>query len=763
MRTTRTVRSVLAGLVVLAAAGPASAQTATPTETTPTEIGGFRLDGYGEAGVRFFGERPTQKESAKFEEYRDINQGLYLQGLWLRFFTPDEKYSGVIGGRQWGLQDQEYHLSFERLGRWEVGFDWDQMRHVFSTNARTLYNETSRGVFALPNPRPSISNPDTYNNGRTIDDISVRWDTAHIFAKVSPSDNLDLFAEYTRTHKDGEKPFGMAFGSPGGNAVEALQPIEQTIHDFRLRATWATERWQLQASYVMSVFVNDLDYVRADNPCQPTPAVIAPCAAGDTGTTKQFGTVSLPPNNMAHTFSLQGGVNLPLRTRISSNFTYGLRLQNDDFLPQTSTNGLPGTTPSLALPQKSLHGNVQTVLFNVNATSRPLPIPVTLTAKYRLYDLIDNSDVVRFSDFIINDQNAVTAGPHFSQRFSYMRQNADLDGRWQIARPVALTLGTAWERWDRPDTREVPESDEFFAKAAVDATPTDWLTIRATYLPSFRRIDRYRTFALAAVEQNAAPGEPGQSYLLRKYDEGDRDRQRVDLMVQITPTETLTITPSASYRFDNYIASGLQHDANGPGQTGAMLGLQQAISWSAGMDVNWAPVERLSLAAGYMHESNFQKQRSRVRNPDDPSLDWISNNIDTVDTYHASMTARLIPGKLDLKFAGNYSYALGRVETWNPNANGSTVYNAIANSNSDARRWPAFEDSLLRLEASLRYHFGQAWTASLNYAYEAFRKHDWRTDTINPFVPGDSAVYLGNDLKNYEAHIFGVTLGYRFK
>jgi len=70
---------------------------------------------------------------------------------------------------------------------------------------------------------------------------------------------------------------------------------------------------------------------------------------------------------------------------------------------------------------------------------------------------------------------------------------------------------------------------------------------------------------------------------------------------------------------------------------------------------------------------------------------------------------------------------------------------------------------LLRLEASLRYRFSLAWSASLNYAYEAFHKHDWRTDTINPFVPGNSAVYLGNDLKSYEAHIFGVTVGYTFK
>ena len=754
MRTTRTARSVLAGLLALAATATASAQSA---DSTQTQIGGFNIEGYAEAGVRFFLD-PSQKERAKFEEYRDINQGLYLQGLWLRFFTPDEKYSGVIGGRQWGLQDQEYHLSFERLGRWEVGFEWDQMRHIFSTNARTLVNETSRGVFALPNPRPPLIN---YNNGRSIDEISVRWDTARTFLKLSLSENADLFAEYTRIHKDGERPFGMAFGSPGGSAFEILQPIEHTIHDFRLRGTWATEHWQLQAGYTMSIFVNDLTYVRADNPCNPAPAPAAPCPA--VGNTGQFGTVSLPPNNMAHTFSLQGGVNLPMRTRISGNFTYGLRLQNEDFLPQTSTNSRPATTPSLALPQKSLNGNVQTILFNLNATSRPLPVPVTFSAKYRLYDLIDNSDVVKFSDFISNDQNAIARGPRFSERFSYMRQNADLDARWQVARPLAVTLGTGWERWDRSETREVRVSDEFFAKAAVDVTPADWLMIRATYLPSFRRIGEYRTFALAAVNQDAAPGEPGQSYLLRKYDESDRDRQRVDLMMQITPTETLTITPSASYRFDNHIASGLSHDASGVGQNGAMLGLQQAVSWSAGMDVNWAPVERLTLAVGYMHESNFQKQRSRNRNPDDPALDWISNSTDTIDTYHASVTAHLIPGKLDLKFAGNYSYALGRVETWNPNANGSAVYNAVANTNQVARPWPAFEDSLLRLEASLRYHFGQVWTASLNYAYESFRKHDWRTDTINPFVPGNSAVYLGNDLKSYEAHIFGVTLGYRFK
>jgi hypothetical protein len=329
---------------------------------------------------------------------------------------------------------------------------------------------------------------------------------------------------------------------------------------------------------------------------------------------------------------------------------------------------------------------------------------------------------------------------------------------------VALTVGPAWEHWKRSDIREVPESDEFFAKAALDLTPTEWLLIRAKYMPSFKRINRYNTNALAQGEEAAEPGELGQSYLLRKYDEADRNRQRADLLAQITPFETLTITPTVGYKYDDYISSGLTHQgaSASPAEGNVMLGLQQVTSWSAGMDINWMPFEQISFAAGYMREYNFQKMRSRNRltSVDSPDLDWISDLTDTVDTYHASVTARLIPGKLDLKLAGNYSYALGRVETWNPNATGSAVF--AANPNARAFPLPAYEDSLLRLDASLRYHFAKVWTASLNYAFEQFRKTNWQTDTLNPFIPGVSSIWLGNDLKNYEAHIVGVTLGYRF-
>lgn len=741
MRSTRAIRRlILIALGVLGAAAPASAQ---------VEIGGMRVEGDIEAGPRFFIEEPSKSRQSKFLEYRDINQGLYLQDLHLRIFRPDESYSTELGGKLWGLQTQEYSLRAGRTGLWEFGFNWDQMRHIFSTNARMLADETSRGVFTLPATRPALA---LYNSARELDEISVRWDTAKIFFKLTPTPDIDVLAQYTRIRKDGDRPMGMAMGSPGNNFIEVLQPIEHTIHDFRLSGTVAREQWQAQFGYTLSIFQNDQGRIVADNPCFGAVAPVG-CGADGGAAAQTRGQSSLAPDNMAHTFYAQGGVNLPLRTRLSGNFTYSLMLQNDSFLPHTINPAFDGNV-DLVLPQKSLNGFVQTFLFNVNATSRPLPIPVTFSAKYRFYTLDDESDQPIFPGHVDNDR--VFAGEaRKAGRFNFTRHNGDLDARWQIIRPVAMTIGTGWEQWNRNEHREVPISDEFCGKAKLDVTPSDWLLIRTSYLPCFRRINRYNTRAHAehTVVEDPAAASQGQSVLLRKFDESDRDRQKAELQLQITPIDSLSVTPTVGARWDDYIAS--------------TLGLQQENAWSAGIDLSWAPFERLSFFGGYMRELMYQKQRNRSRpviagvGVDFADYDWISNNTDTVDTAHAGFKATLIQKRLDWTANASFSTATGRIETRNPVAPVSGP--APNNASAKAKPMPAFEDNLIRVETALQYHFWKSWTASLNYVFESFDKHDWRTDGLDPFIPGVSSIFLGNDQKNYTAHIIGATLRYKFE
>src|SRR5262249_39287450 len=137
MRHVRTARVLLTTLLLLAVAGVSSAQT-----KTQTQIGGWDLAGEIQAGRRGVPPNPNGSSTpgladGKFEEYRDINgvtagTGLFLENLHLRLFRPDEAYSIEVTGKDWGLHTQEFHLLGERLGQWQTGFDWDQMRHIYS-------------------------------------------------------------------------------------------------------------------------------------------------------------------------------------------------------------------------------------------------------------------------------------------------------------------------------------------------------------------------------------------------------------------------------------------------------------------------------------------------------------------------------------------------------------------------------------------------------------------------------------------------------
>jgi len=747
MRHGRAVGVVMAALVVLAVTRPATAQ---------FSLGGFKLEGEVEAGLRLLPDRPSQFEKAKWEEYRDFTQGPFLQGLQLRFFRPDESYSASFSGAKWGQQDQEFSLQGGRLGLWEAGFGWDQTPHVFATNARMLATQIDN-VFSLPTPRTPLT---AYNTAPRLDEVGVRWDTAHFSFVLTPTPDLELRAEYTRIKKDGERPFGMAFSSPGGNFFEILEPIDQTVNDFRLKATYGGENWQLQAGYVFSSFENGFTKVTADNPCFGLPAAItasSPGCGSDATGAQSAGATSLPPSNQAHTINLAGGINLPYRTRLTGNLAYSLRFQNESFMAQTINGALSGSG-LLVLPQRSLNGMVGTGLVNLNATSRPLQ-PLTLTLKFRMFNLTDWSDEPIFQAHVLNDRTFVQE-ERTSPRFGYTRYDVGLDGRWKFAEPLALTVGTGWERWDRVDHREAPQTDEIFGKVAVDATPWEWLMARLSYRPSFRRISEYNTFAhhqhTVLEDETGAQLIQGQSTLLRKFDEADRDRQRVDLLLQFFPLETVTASITGSWMYDDYLHS--------------TLGLQQATNWSAGFDVGWTPSDRVALTAGYVHENIFQQQLSRNRivssagsTLDATDYNWLSNNIDTVDTFRVGAKLALIPGRLDWNLGMNYSTATGQILTRNPNGP-PTSGTPAQDSTATAKRMPAFEDTLIRVDTALRYHISKAWTLGLAYAYEQFTKHDWRTDTLNPFMPGvTSSIWLGVDTKDYAAHIIALTAAYRFE
>lgn len=754
MRLAPAAGAFLAIVAALIAVQPAGAQ---------YTLGGMTVQGEIEAGARgFLTDDPKPSERAKFNEYRDIQAGPFLDHLQLRFLNKDESYVSDFYGTKWGYQDQEYSLSTGRVGVWQFQFDWNQIPHTLFTNGRTVLHEGGRGIWILP----GISGLSDFNGQATshLVNETVRWDTGRLFFKLTPTPNLDLTAEYTRTRREGNKPFSMSFGTGSGtNFLELVQPVDSTVHDFRLGATIAHDTWQLQLGYTLSVYDADQNRVRFDNPCAQAPvggsAAFGCVAAESPGAANPIparGQSALAPDNMAHIFNVSGGINLPLRTRVTANVAYGLTLQNQQFLPMTiNTIGNINANPDIRLPQNSLNGNVQTILGNLQATSRPFALPLTLTGKYRIYDYEDRSDVIRFRARVLDDRPLGTAAaplPDFTvttaHRESFTRQNADLDGRYQIAQPVSTTLGFGWERWTRGPDREVAVTDEYFAKAALDVTPAEWISAKLTYKPSFKRdATSYQRGIISGTTPTT------QLFDARKFDEAERNRQRIDLLVQMTPVEGVSINPSAGWRHDDYIHSA--------------FGLNWATAWSAGMDVGWTPSSRVSLSLGYMHEVIDRDLRSRGASPNlssNVNADWLSNMKDVYDTFYGGIKVAVIPGRLDWNTNFSYAMSFGTIETRNPSA---TLPGATLAATALAARMPAFDDQFVRLDTGLRYYISKSWAATLFYAYESFNKEDWRTDNWLPWNPilatTNGFVWLGNDLKDYHAHILGATLTYRFK
>ena len=121
----------------------------------------------------------------------------------------------------------------------------------------------------------------------------------------------------------------------------------------------------------------------------------------------------------------------------------------------------------------------------------------------------------------------------------------------------------------------------------------------------------------------------------------------------------------------------------------------------------------------------------------------------------------LIPATLSWSFGGSYTYGISRIETRNPLT--PTSGNAVQNALATAIPFPAFEYTLVRLETGLTYQITKAWSTTLGYIFDSFSKHDWRTDALTPWAPGVPSLFLGSDVRNYTAHIIGMTARYQFR
>lgn len=727
----------------------------------------FRLTGEVDLGAQ---KLEGNRNSPNFRTYRVIEEGFVANRFRLGLETKDRRWFSDFQGLNIGKDDQNYRVSLGQYGRYRLDFEWDQIPHLYAQGAHSAFVRSEGGQYGFPSAisaavqaaaaaaKPGILRPAV--NGSTVFDIKTRNDTAKGGLWWSPRPEWDLQLTYDHTRRAGTRPVGAGFGSPGGSVVELPEPIEWQTDQLAATVGYSTAAWQLQGGYRLSIFGNDIKTMTYDNPLFATAA----------GANSNVGRAVLAPDNQSHNLFLAGGVNLPMATRLSAKVAYAWNRQDDQFFTHT-VNPLLAGDPRLRLYAPSLRGDVRNLLVNATGTTRPIR-DVTVTGTYRFYGNDNRTLQQTFPAHVVRDAGAaVVVEPRFSTVHDYQKQNGDLDVAWRVLRPVTLRAGFGWERWDRPETREVGRTDEYSGKFGLNYRPFSWLDIGAKYIRSWKRIDEYNTFAhlghTLIEEEVADAARTSQSPLLRKYDEAARDRHKAELALRLFPVEALEVGLTFGYTQDRYPFS--------------YLGLLEDKGWSGAIDITYTPVTWLTLRGNYTREGYHSRQKSRSRPVtgttvgDFVGFEWYSNNVDMYDTVGAGTVIRLIPDRLNLEGDYTYQLSIARLDSGNPfpvQCTPTVPGNTCTAGTITTARAASFPDdrfSLHRIGGLIRFYLLRNLALRAGYTYERFRVSYWQTDfiqpvnTVPPISTSQTDVFLGvRPFRSYEAHIIGGGLTYEF-
>ncbi len=684
--------------------------------------------------------------AGKFREYRDLDSGIF-GGVDLLFEDEERRSYLRIFGSNPGYDDQRYTLEAGRYGSYSVDLFYSELPHVFSTSARSLYQRPSQETFVLPSgvqariagaADPSAQLGVELSAAQPVE-LGFRQVEAGAGADVQVNDSVRLFSRYRLQDRRGSRPLAIQFGSPGGTFDVFAASIDDETHQLEAGVEYTEGPLILGLEYRASFYQNELRSMTVDNPL----------VAADTTTAAERGRLSLAPDNSAHAVSAFASATVPASfpVRVTANLAYGLHLQDDDFLPNT----INAAIASPALPANGLNGEVHTFLANLVGTARPLR-RLDLKTRYRVYRYDDETDPLRFSAWVRNDDEARSDAVR-SVRNDYTRQNADVTARYRVSKALETTLGYELEAWHRSDDRQVDDLLEHGPTFQVDWRPHPSTTIRTSYDFRDREGDGYDTLAFfeskfdpadfSALVASGITELPG----LRKYDQADRRTHRIAIGGTILVGERTELGLDGSWEDMDYVDSD--------------YGLTGQQGWHAGFDAYHRLHDRVGLGLWYTYEEFVYEMDSRWRprnfGPfatfvDDPINDWSNETESAFHSLGGRVTVEAIRDRLDLELG--YELHLGQEKMRDDAIPGvATAPGAPGNPDAGlAFTHPDIEESLQVLTGSATLRVSDRLELRALYRYEDFDLDDYRSDDLGPFR-GGSDVFLRNNVEDYEVHI----------
>ena len=700
-----------------------------------------------------FGGAYVSDDSFKFGRYTGLNEeGLY--GILDFDIKKRGPYDGEdteywrLQGENLGLDSRYAEFEYGRQGDFKTYILYDQIPFFGTETARTPFNGAGGTFLSLPSNWVAAQN--TRGMSQLIPSLK-QFDVEHDRKRVGIGfDKLlgsrwSIDSNYQYEKKEGTKTIAGVIGNTGGNPRAAIlpEPIDYNEHKFDVALNYTTKKQQFRLAYYLSLFGNDKQSLTWQNPYSAIngwdPAAGFP--GGD-------GRLALPPDNEYHQVMATYGNNLSDVTRLVADFAYGLMTQDEPFLPYTVNPVLAASVVN-PLPRTSLDGEIRNLLLNLQLSSRP-------TSKFHWkgqlrYEDRDNKTPRNAYNVIAGDSQrqdfSLDGGRiRFNEPYSREELKAALDGGYQVARRTELSAGVEHRSIDRTFT-EREEADENTLRLGLQTRMSSTVSALLRYQRSDRDGSTYigeEPFISSNTPEAVAATAGGFENLpgLRKYYLADRVRDKLNLVLNYMPAERWNLGFGANYIKDDYEESE--------------FGLTKSDIQQYTVDVAYMPTFKTSIY-GFASLEKFDSDQdgrafrgggAKLAQASDPGNNWFVKHRDDVDSIGVGFKHDVIKGKLNIGADYVYSKSTGEIDV-------------TSGPNLDTEPLPDLETKLHTLTLFGDYTIKRDMILRLRYWYEKYDSKDWGLDNVAPNELAN-VITLGEESPNYDVHVIGLSLLYRF-
>jgi MtrB/PioB family decaheme-associated outer membrane protein len=763
-----------------AAPGPVA-----PAATTqiPGTVAPDLTTGYHTGAITLGGQATSlDGNSSKFQEYREVPDGVVAPAFRLSGRSSEMKYD--FRGYTVRSDDQRYTLLADYKSA-RLSGDYLRMPHYFGNDGLGLFDVGTGGAFLVssglqgryqgtltrvPLSQVTFTNlntlvqPDLANG--TLIDLKLVRARGRVDLDLTRGKPVDVRLSYFHEDRSGDRAAaGASFGF--GNVTELPEPVDYVTQDVAAQASvdrsWGSVRGVVRYNW----FANNIPVMTFANPFRITDAT-DPNAYQAPGTASvggaSLGRLALPPDNSAVTGSAGATFKLPGRTRVIADLSYGHWAQNSTpFIPYTTNGAIVSPFPAAdigRLPAANLDGKANVINQAYTVSSRPLK-HLTLTGRVRSYDFQNDTPRLTFPGYVRFDAVWEDIG-RISVPYGYRSDRTDLTASYDFGR-FTLETGYRYSAFHR-EFRETEKTSENAVSVAANVRARDGVILRASYERGTRNFDQY----IAEESEDASftnPGAPANLFALSpeeggplpsRYDQAGRNTDRFIGLLQVAPTDKVSVSVSYLYGRDNYNDFD---PATFTADTG-IYGLNRASYDSLSADLDYTPTERVNLYAFFGRENNKNWQRGRQSGSTvslKPIDDWFSTVADRVDTFGGGMAFVLVPQKLNLTATGQYQKVDGNNDISAP----------VGGAVEVAKRplggplgFTAYDDTkLYTITSELTYSLPRSWAVTVGGWYEDYFMDDANAAPYN-YLPG--GLFLNANDGSYQGLVGYLRLSYRW-